>query len=154
MRGIPQIYYGTEIGLPGGEHHAEIRRNFPGGFPQDSRNAFSEKGRTDRENYIFTKLKVMLDIRKENQALSCGSTVHFPPKDNFYVYFREYMENKLLMIANNEPADRQYNLKDVTHHFTGWKKLRNVETDQEFDISVISELMVTANDVLILELSH
>lgn len=152
IRGIPQIYYGTEIGLPGGEYHAEIRRNFPGGFSEDSRNAFSEEGRTDQENYIFVKLKALLEIRKKYQALARGSTIHFSPENNFYVYFREYLDNKLLMIANNNDIDRYYSLKGLSHHFMGWKKLRNVESNIEFDISATSELMVSANDVLILEL--
>jgi neopullulanase len=152
MRGIPQIYYGTEIGLPGGKYHAEIRRNFPGGFPGDIRNAFSEEGRTDQENYIFAKLKALLQIRRRNQALTCGSMTHLSPQNNFYVYIREHMNNKLLMIANNDDSERYYNLKGVSHHFKGCKKLRNVELNIEFDISATSELMVPANDVLILEL--
>jgi len=152
MRGIPQIYYGTEIGLPGGEHHAEIRRNFPGGFSGDSRNAFSEEGRTDQENYIFIKFKALLEIRKKYQAISCGSTIHLSPENNFYVYFREYMDSKLLMIANNDDTDRHYSLKGTSHHLLGWTKLRNVETNHKFDVSAISEVMVPANDVLILEL--
>ncbi len=50
MRGIPQIYYGTEIGLTGGKHHGEIRCDFPGGFTEDTRDAFTAEGRTEVEN--------------------------------------------------------------------------------------------------------
>ena len=58
MRGIPQIYYGTEIGLTGGKHHGEIRCDFPGGFPKDTRDAFTAEGRTEVENMIFEKLSI------------------------------------------------------------------------------------------------
>jgi len=43
MRGIPQIYYGTEILManPGTTDHGVIRSDFPGGWNNDSVNAFT-----------------------------------------------------------------------------------------------------------------
>ena len=43
-RGIPQIFYGSEICLVGGEGDGKLRVPFPGGFPNDKRDAFSSIG--------------------------------------------------------------------------------------------------------------
>ena len=39
LRGIPQIYYGDEIGMAG-DDDPDDRHDFPGGFPGDKQNAF------------------------------------------------------------------------------------------------------------------
>src|SRR4029453_766960 len=41
VRGIPQLYYGEEIALEG-KDDPDNRRDFPGGFPGDTHNAFTE----------------------------------------------------------------------------------------------------------------
>lgn len=56
-RGIPQVFYGTEIGMKENEDHGTLRKNFPGGFPNDDRNAFTKTGRTDYENDIYNFFK-------------------------------------------------------------------------------------------------
>ncbi len=151
IRGIPQIYYGTEIGLAGGADHGEIRRNFPGGFPGDSRNAFLKSGRTEEENYIFDQLRSIIGIRKEYPALSCGETLHFPAQDNFYVYLRQHAGNKMLMVANNEDDERYCDLSAYYHHLHNHTTLYNVETGHRYTITDKLQLPVPANDVIILQ---
>ena len=68
-RGIPQIYYGTEIGLRGGEDHGEIRRNFPGGFPGDSLNAFEHEGRTDQGDFASKPGRKFSHSEKQGMVL-------------------------------------------------------------------------------------
>ena len=41
LRGIPQLYYGDEIGMTGGDD-PDNRHDFPGGFPGDQHNAFTQ----------------------------------------------------------------------------------------------------------------
>ena len=40
-RGIPQIYYGTEIAMKSTGDHGELRKDFPGGWTGDKINAFN-----------------------------------------------------------------------------------------------------------------
>ncbi|MGA9115177.1 MAG: alpha-amylase family glycosyl hydrolase [Bacteroidota bacterium] len=105
-RGIPQIYYGTEIGMEGGRDHGRIREDFPGGFPGDPRDAFTEEGRTPGENSLFRNLRTLLRVRREHEALRRGSLVHYPPGEDLYVYRRETEAETLLVAVNAGSALR------------------------------------------------
>ena len=67
MRGIPQIYSGDEIAMPGGDD-PDNRRDFPGGFPGDPRNAFTASGRTPEQQDVFAYV---------NRCWRCGKRI--PP---------------------------------------------------------------------------
>lgn len=101
-RGIPQLYYGTEIGLMGGPEHGDIRENFPGGFPNDLRNAFAPEGRTEKENGIFEFTKRLIEIRKKSDAIKKGRLIHYQPYNEVYCYMREYGDEKIAIIINNK----------------------------------------------------
>jgi glycosidase len=45
-RGIPAIYYGTELLMTGSDNYESFRADFPGGWPGDTVNAFIDKGLT------------------------------------------------------------------------------------------------------------
>jgi len=111
-RGIPQIYYGTEIGLKGGKGHGALRENFPGGFPDDDRNAFTYSGRTSSENELLNFFKELLKVRKKYDALSLGHLVHYPPDNEVYFYFRIYNDEKILVILNNSEKKQKIKLPD------------------------------------------
>ena len=99
-RGIPQIFYGTEIGMKENEDHGTLRKKFPGGFPDDIRNAFKSSGRTAYENDIFNYLKKLIHIRKNHKSLTLGRLIHFPPKNDVYVFFREFGNELTMSIIN------------------------------------------------------
>ena len=109
-RGIPQIYYGTEIGMLGGRSHGDLREEFPGGFPDHRRSAFKSDGRTQLENDIYTFIKNLIHLRKEHTVFSNGSLIQFPPKDELYVYFRIDDNEKILVVINNNDEDNKINL--------------------------------------------
>ena len=56
-RGIPQLLYGTEINIKGRKSHVDLRADFPSGFPGNKRNTFTETGRTQAQNEIFSYLR-------------------------------------------------------------------------------------------------
>jgi glycosidase len=89
MRGIPQIYAGDEIGMPGGDD-PDNRRDFPGGFPGDRRNAFTEAGRTGDEQQIFVQVQTLLHLRRLHPALRRGAYVHIFSDDRTFVYVRDF----------------------------------------------------------------
>jgi glycosidase len=119
IRGIPQIYYGTEIAMIGGRSHGELREEFPGGFPDHKRSAFNSEGRTQLENNIYTFIKNLVHLRKEHTAFSNGSLIQFPPKDELYVYFRIDDSEKILVVINNNDDENRINLDSFQNIICG-----------------------------------
>lgn len=109
-RGIPQIFYGTEIlmGNEGTEDHGIIRSDFPGGWPSDSEeNAFSGKGLSGDELWAQERIKTLLALRQTHPQLFKGELKHYAPVDGVYTYFRvaEDTAQKLMVILNKKPVD-------------------------------------------------
>ncbi|MTI87781.1 MAG: glycosyl hydrolase [Balneolaceae bacterium] len=102
-RGIPQVYYGTELmmsheeGVSGDE---SWRQTIPGGWPDDQRNAFTIDGRTHKENEILEYITKLTQWRKEAIAVHEGELVHFIPENNSYVYFRVHKEQTVMVVMN------------------------------------------------------
>jgi glycosidase len=111
-RGIPQILYGTEIGMVGSPEHGILRSDFPGGFPGDDRDAFSESGRTESENELFKYLQSLLSIRRSYKCLSSGRLTHYPPNDNIYIYTRKKNDDEIIIIVNGGNSDKYINPDD------------------------------------------
>lgn len=105
LRGIPQIYSGDEIGMPGGDD-PDNRRDFPGGFPGDPKNAFTASGRTPEQQEIFAHVQSLLALRQAHPALRTGKHWHIGWDDTYYAFLRELPEEKLLVVYNNAPESR------------------------------------------------
>jgi glycosidase len=106
IRGIPQIYSGDEIGMPGGDD-PDNRHDFPGGFPGDSRNAFTSGGRTLQEEEIFAHVQSLLRLRQAHPALRGGRQQHIGWDDTYYAFLRQTRDEKLLVVFNNAPEQRE-----------------------------------------------
>jgi glycosidase len=109
LRGIPQIYSGDEIAMPGGDD-PDNRRDFPGGFPGDPRNAFAASGRTAEQQDVFAHVQSLLALRKNHAALRTGKQWHIGWDDNYYAFLRELQEEKLLVVYNNASNTREINI--------------------------------------------
>lgn len=135
-RGIPQIYYGTEIGMKGGEDHGRIREDFPGGFPNnknDKRNAFTYGGRTEFENNVFNFTKELLHLRKKSKAFTYGKLIHFLPEDEVYIYFRIHENEKFMIILNNNNnnSSKHLNLKTKKDILKNTIELLDISTNEK-----------------------
>jgi neopullulanase len=106
LRGIPQIYYGDEIGMVGGDD-PDNRHDFPGGWPGDARNAFTEAGRTPEQEAVFGYVRDLLKLRREHAALSTGRLWHLEADETSYVFARESEDEKLLVVFNDAPKSRE-----------------------------------------------
>lgn len=104
-RGIPQLYYGDEIALPGAGD-PDNRRDFPGGWPGDARNAFEPSGRTAQENQVFTHVQKLLRLRAELEPLRRGRLAHIYLAEQQYVYARTGRSDSVIIAVNNaaQPA--------------------------------------------------
>jgi glycosidase len=105
LRGIPQIYSGDEIAMPGGDD-PNNRSDFPGGFPGDPHNAFTSAGRSPAEQEVFAHVQALLRLRKQHPALREGRQSHLDYDDPSYVFLREEDTDHVLVVFNNGPAGR------------------------------------------------
>ncbi len=105
LRGVPQIYSGDEIAMPGGDD-PDNRRDFPGGFPTDPHDAFTASGRTPEQQDVFAHVQSLLALRKAHPALRTGKQWHIGWDDTYYVFLRDLPEEKLLVVYNNASSAR------------------------------------------------
>lgn len=101
-RGIPQLYYGTEILMAAdkGEGDGMLRRDFPGGWAGDAADCFTAQGRTALQNEAFDFTRRLLQWRKGNEVISKGSLKHFSIASGTYVYERRYGDHSVVVIMN------------------------------------------------------
>jgi glycosidase len=99
LRGIPQLYYGDEIGMTGGAD-PDNRHDFPGGFRGDVHNAFSPAGRSPEEQAVFLHVQSLLRLRREHPALRQGRQWHVAWDNSYYAFVRETADEKLFIVLN------------------------------------------------------
>lgn len=111
-RGIPQIYYGTEILMTGdkGKGDGDLRKDFPGGWQGDTRNCFAKNGRTALENEAFEFTRQLLNWRKGNQVIGKGSLKHYSIQNGVYVYQREFNGKSVVVIMNGTDDSKELDL--------------------------------------------
>jgi len=123
LRGIPQIYSGDEIGMPGGDD-PDNRRDFPGGFPGDPRNAFTANGRTPEEQDLFAHVQTLLRLRRAHPALRDGQQLNIAWNDQYLAFVRERGGDKVLVIFNNSPQAREITFDIADTALNGAAKLQ------------------------------
>lgn len=109
MRGVPQIYYGTEILMHNRDlsgDHGIIRTDFPGGWEGDAVNAFTGAGLSAQQMDAQNFTRKLLNWRKSATAVHDGKLMHFAPDDGTYTYFRYTDEDMVMVVLNKreEPA--------------------------------------------------
>ncbi len=100
-RGVPQLYYGDEIAMEG-EDEPTTRRDFPGGFPGDKRNAFTASGRTKEEQDLFEYIRRLTNLRRELEPLKSGSLVNLYVSEQQYAYARTTRNETVVVVINND----------------------------------------------------
>ena len=114
LRGMPMIYSGDEIGMPGGRD-PDDRRDFPGGFPGDTRNAFTQSGRTAEEEEIFRWTSGLLAYRANHAELEMGVEQNLAADADIFAFVRsansagctpEHSSERLLIVLNRAPQHK------------------------------------------------
>jgi glycosidase len=125
MRGIPQIYSGDEIAMPGGGD-PDNRRDFPGGFPGDPRDAFTSRGRSPEQQEAFTHVQSLLALRKAHPALRTGKQWHIGWDETYYAFLRELPQEKLLVVYNNAATTRNLHIPVADTPLDGAQELQGL----------------------------
>ncbi|HEX5706651.1 MAG TPA: alpha-amylase family glycosyl hydrolase [Pyrinomonadaceae bacterium] len=109
-RGTPLLYYGDEIAMPGAGD-PDNRRDFPGGFAGDARNAFTREGRTEAENEVFNHLRLLAERRRELAPLRRGSLLHVYDEEQQTVFARTLGGQTVFLVFNNDTKPATVNFK-------------------------------------------
>jgi len=152
-RGIPEIYYGTEILMTGDANkgHGYIRQDFPGGWPGDSVSAFTAKGRTPQQNDAYNYITNLLQWRKNNEVIHSGKTVQFAPENDVYVYFR-YNDDDVVMVLlnNNDNQNKTVDTGRFAEIMSSFKQAHEVISDKE--LTSLATITIPPKTAMILEL--
>ncbi|GLB48547.1 glycosyl hydrolase [Neptunitalea sp. Y10] len=137
VRGIPQLYYGSEIGMAGdkGKGDGDIRRDFPGGWAGDTNNAFTANGRTAEQNEYFDFTSKLFTWRKDAEVIHTGKTTQYIPQDDVYVYFRYNEEATVMVVVNNAKDARTFNLNRFAENIKGATKGTDVISGKTMDVA-------------------
>ena len=152
MRGIPQLYYGSEIGMAGdkGKGDADIRQDFPGGWKGDTNNAFLASGRTAEQTKYFDFSKKVLNWRKNKEVIHTGKLTHYIPENNVYVYFRHNDKETVMVVINNAPDTQKLNLTRFQENIKAFTSGNDILSGKVVDLK--TELSIEGKTSMILEL--
>ncbi len=150
-RGIPQIYYGTEIMMSAdkGNGDGTLRQDFPGGWSGDSVNAFDIEQLSDyqREGFEFTRR--LLNWRKGNDVIAKGSLTHYSIQKGVYIYQREYNGESVVVVINGNDSPVEISL-------AGYREVLPKQTAKDFisgkNLIIEDNLQLESRQTLILEL--
>jgi glycosidase len=152
-RGIPSLYYGTEIlyaNYDDGRGAGSVREDFMGGWPSDPINKFDRAGRNTQENEAWDYVSKLANYRKNTPALYNGKLVQFVPLDGTYVYFRTDGQKTIMVMMNTNTEPKVLETERFREMLKGKRSGKEVVTGQAFqDLSTVS---VPAKGILIIEL--
>lgn len=152
VRGIPQIYYGSEIGMAGdkGIGDGDIRRDFPGGWNGDTNNAFTSSGRTEEQKQFHDFTSKIFNWRKTKSVIHSGKTTHYIPENNVYAYFRHNDAESVMVIINNNPEKQTVKTARFNENILNFKSGKDVLSGNSFELN--TEITIEGKSILILEL--
>lgn len=151
-RGIPELYYGTEILLKGVSNpDGLVRGDFIGGWKEDVQNKFTAQGRTDSENDVFNWTRTLANFRKNSSALKTGKLMQFVPEDWLYVYFRYDDKQTVMVVMNTSNDEKTFKPERFSEMINGFTKAKNIVDGWVGDITA-PEWKVPGKTLWVLEL--
>ncbi|MBP3260562.1 MAG: glycoside hydrolase family 13 protein [Prevotella sp.] len=151
---IPQLYYGTEILMNGTKEVTDgnVRKDFPGGFPGDTHNAFTREGRTRAEQSMFTWLSRLLHWRQGNETIIRGYQTQFIPYNGIYVVTRRWHRNTVMTILNGTSKDAVLEVeryKEILNDGQDITRVKDIPTGRYYDLT--KDLKLKPRQSLVLE---
>jgi len=154
MRGIPQVYYGTEILMKNYKdpNDAAVRKDFPGGWYADPTDKFNPSSLDAKELEAFTYFKQLANFRKNSPAIKQGTLKQYIPQNGVYVYFRLHEKQKLMCIINTSADEISIDLNRFNDVLFSTTKLVNAMNDNIF--TKPSGLVIPSKSFQIFELKN
>ena len=152
-RGIPQIYYGTEILMSGTKAEGDgiIRTDFPGGWAGDPKDAFTREGRTDLQNQAWDYMRKLLNWRQRCDAVKEGKLIHYTPdKSGCYVYARVKDNKTVLVLMNGTDQNQTLDMNRFHEVVKDYRSGKDIITDTI--VAIDTAVHIPARGVYILEL--
>jgi glycosidase len=150
-RGIPQLYYGTEILMKGVSNpDGLVRSDFLGGWKEDKKDKFTEAGRTAKENEVHDWTMKLANFRKSSSAIKTGKMTQYVPQDGLYVYFRYDAKQTVMCIMNTGKTNRQIDFTRYAERTKGFSKARSVTDATEVNLN--DKVSMPSNKMWVLEL--
>ncbi len=159
---IPQLYYGTEIMMNGTKEVTDgnVRKDFPGGFPGDTQNAFTREGRTKAQQQMFGWLSRLLHWRQGSLAVTRGTMKQFIPYNGVYVIARQYEDRALdapnhvvqmnvLTVLNGTGKEATMSVKRYAEVIGSTTRAKDILTGRYYDLS--KDLQLKPRQSLVLE---
>ena len=152
QRGIPQLYYGSEIGMRGNKDwgDGDIRRDFPGGWKNDTTNAFDALTRDEEQKKYHAFTKKLLNWRKSNIAVQEGRLLQFIPEKNVYVFFRLHSQQSVMVVINNSDKEVKLSLSRFAEVLKNVKLAKEIISGKSVDFSS-EHILVPSNSPFIFE---
>ena len=151
-RGIPQLYYGTEILMKGVDNpDGWVRLDFPGGWKGDRKNAFTGEGLSDDEKSVQDLTRRLGAFRKNSSAVKTGKMMQFIPENGVYVYFRYDNNQTIMCVMNTNENKASINLSRFAERVKDFTSAMDVTTGTVFNLEKNS-LTVSGKQLLVMEL--
>ena len=129
-RGIPQIYYGSEVLMKGiSNPDGWVRLDFPGGWIGDQKNAFTEVGLNEQEKDFLHYTQLLGTYRKNASALKTGAMMQYIPEDGLYVYFRYDKGQTIMCVMNTDNKERKVNFEKYSERTNGFNGGKDIVTN-------------------------
>ena len=151
-RGIPELYYGDEIAMKGitSPNDGNVRKDFIGGWKEDSVNKFTIQGRNQLEQSVWQYIATLANFRQTSSALTTGKLMQYVPEDGVYCYFR-YDDNQTVMVVmNTSKVEKKISINKFPERTLGFTKMKDVYTKKVDDLKDFS---LGSYKAVVLELS-
>lgn len=152
-RGIPQLYYGSEIGMRGDKSKGDayIRQDFPGGWKEDKQNAFNPAERTQQQKEYFDFTAKLFNWRKGKSVIHYGNTKQYLPNNEMYVYFRYNQSESVMVIINQNKEQQNIVLNRFAESLKGFTKGKDIISGKEFQLE--KSLQIAGKTSMVIELN-
>ncbi|HUP12625.1 MAG TPA: alpha-amylase family glycosyl hydrolase [Niastella sp.] len=151
LRGIPQLYYGTEILMKNFRDptDAEVRRDFPGGWAGDSSDKFKPENRTAGEQNAWQYTSALANFRKTSKAIGEGKLMQYVPENGLYVYFRYHPQQTVMVVSHTGVKEMTITMNRFVQRTSGFTKMKNVIAG---DVRALQDFTIQPKQSFVFEL--
>lgn len=151
-RGIPQTYYGDELGFTGFTNpDGKVRQDMPGGWQADKVSVFKETERTPLQKEIYDYTAKLAHWRAKKTFLQTGKLTHYIPEDGVYVYFRQDASGGAMIIINGNDTTKTISTKRFNEILKNYVGYSDFISHQKFN--TLDSIDLDKRGVRIIELS-